>query len=245
MGPTTAEPERSSTARKAPCGPTTPATTRGTETYGGYSTQVVVDENYVLRVPDSIGLDVAAPLLCAGITLYSPLVRWGAGPGKKVAIAGMGGLGHMGVKIAAAMGAEVTVLSQSLSKEEDGLRFGASDYRATNDPATFSDLAGSFDLVVNTLSVNLNVDAYLDLLARNGSMVVVGLPPEPYQVRAGSLTSRRRSLAGSQIGGIRETQEMLNFCAEHGTVPEVEIIAAGAIDAPTTGWCAATSATAS
>lgn len=203
----------------------------GNETYGGYSAQVVVDENYVLRVPDSIGLDVAAPLLCAGITLYSPLAHWGAGPGKRVAVVGMGGLGHMGVKLAAALGAEVTVLSHTLSKQEDGLHFGASDYRATSDPATFSDLAGRFDLIVNTLSVNLDVDAYLDLLARDGSMVVVGLPPQPYQFQVGSLGSRRRSLAGSSIGGIRETQEMLDFCAEHRTVPEVEVIAADAIDA--------------
>ncbi|MDA8301310.1 MAG: NAD(P)-dependent alcohol dehydrogenase [Actinomycetota bacterium] len=203
----------------------------GNETYGGYSAQVVVDENYVLRIPDSIGLEVAAPLLCAGITLYSPLVHWGAGPGKRVAVLGMGGLGHMGVKIAAGMGADVTVLSHTLSKRDDGLRFGASDYRATSDPATFSDLAGRFDLIVNTLSVNLDVDAYLDLLARNGSMVVVGLPPQPYQVKVGSLTSRRRSLAGSSIGGIRETQAMLDFCAEHEALPSVEVIAADAIDA--------------
>jgi len=202
----------------------------GNETYGGYSAQVVVDENYVLRVPDSIGLDVAAPLLCAGITLYSPLVHWGTGPGKDVAILGMGGLGHMGTKIAAAMGANVTVLSQTLAKREDGLRFGATDYRATNNPATFSYLAGRFDLIVNTLSAALDIDAYLNLLDRDGSMVMVGLPADPYQLGVRSLTSRRRSLAGSTIGGIRETQEMLAFCAEHGTVPEVEIIAADAID---------------
>jgi uncharacterized zinc-type alcohol dehydrogenase-like protein len=203
----------------------------GNETYGGYSTQIVVDEDYVLRIPDSIGLDVAAPLLCAGITVYSPLVHWGTGPGKRVAIVGMGGLGHMGVKIAAALGAEVTVLSHTLSKQDDGIRFGASDYRATSDPATFSLLARRFDLIVNTLSVNVEVDAYLDLLARDGCMVVVGLPSEPYQFRVQSLGSRRCSLAGSSIGGIRETQEMLDFCAEHATVPEVETIAAEDIDA--------------
>ena len=174
---------------------------------------------------------MAAPLLCAGITLYSPLVRWGAGPGRRVAIVGMGGLGHMGVKIASALGAEVTVLSHSLSKREDGLRFGATHYHATSDPATFSELAGAFDLIVNTLSVNVDVDAYLDLLAVDGSMVVVGLPPEPYKLNVESLTSKRRSLAGSTIGGIRETQEMLDFCAERGIAPEIEMISAADVDA--------------
>ena len=203
----------------------------GVETYGGYSAQIVVDENYVLRIPDKLGLDVAAPLLCAGITLYSPLVHWGAGPGRRVAILGMGGLGHMGVKIGSALGAELTVLGHSLSKREDGLRFGASDYRATSDPSTFSDLAGTFDLLVNTLSVNVDVDAYLELLTRNGAMVVVGLPGEPYKLEVGSLTSMRRSLAGSSIGGVRETQEMLDFCAERGIAPEIETISAGNVDA--------------
>ena len=201
----------------------------GNETYGGYSRQIVVDENYVLRIPEGVGLDVAAPLLCAGITLFSPLVHWGAGPGKRVAIAGMGGLGHIGVKMAAAMGAEVTVLGHTLSKREDGLRFGAADYRATSDPSTFSDLAGKFDLIVNTLSVNLDVDAYLDLLARDGCLVIVGIPSDPYQFQVHSLESRRRSMAGSSIGGIRQTQEMLDFCASHVTVPEVEVITADAI----------------
>jgi uncharacterized zinc-type alcohol dehydrogenase-like protein len=203
----------------------------GNETYGGYSTQVVVDENYVLRIPDKLGLDVAAPLLCAGITLYSPLVHWGAGPGRRVAIVGMGGLGHMGVKIGSAMGAAVTVLSHGLAKREDGFRFGARDYRATSDPACFSDLAGAFDLIINTVSVELDVDAYLDLLARDGSMVVVGLPGEPYTLEVNSLTSKRRSLAGSSIGGIRETQEMLDFCAERGIAPEIETISAAEVDA--------------
>jgi uncharacterized zinc-type alcohol dehydrogenase-like protein len=202
----------------------------GDVTYGGYSSQIVVDENYVLRIPDNLGLDVAAPLLCAGITLYSPLVHWGAGPGRRVAILGMGGLGHMGVKIGSAMGADVTVLSHTLSKREDGLRFGARDYRATGDPAVFSDLAGTFDLIVNTLSVNLDVDAYLDLLGRNGSMVVVGLPSGPYSVKVESLTSERRSLSGSSIGGIRETQEMLDFCGERGIAPEIEMISAADIE---------------
>ncbi len=202
----------------------------GAETYGGYSTQIVVDENYAVRIPDNLGLDVAAPLLCAGITTYSPLVHWGAA-GRRVAVLGMGGLGHMGVKIASALGAEVSVLSHTLSKREDGLRFGASHYYATSDPATFSDLAGSFDLIVNTLSVNLDVDAYLGLLALNGTMVVVGLPSEPYELKVDVLGSMRRSLAGSSIGGIRETQEMLDFCAARAIAPEIEIIPAVDIDA--------------
>ena len=137
----------------------------------------------------------------------------------------------MGVKIGSALGAELTVLGHSLSKREDGLRFGASDYRATSDPSTFSDLAGTFDLLVNTLSVNVDVDAYLELLTRYGAMVVVGLPGEPYKLAVGSLTSMRRSLAGSSIGGVRETQEMLDFCAERGIAPEIETISAGNVDA--------------
>ncbi|HTW06572.1 MAG TPA: NAD(P)-dependent alcohol dehydrogenase [Acidimicrobiales bacterium] len=202
----------------------------GNVTYGGYSARIVADENYVLRIPGSVGLDVAAPLLCAGITLYSPLVHWGAGPGKRVAVVGMGGLGHMGVQIAAAMGAEVTVLSHTLSKRDDGLRFGAVDYRATSDPTTFTELARRFDLIVNTLSVKLDVDAYVDLLARDGCMVIVGLPAEPCQFKVGSLTSRGRALAGSQIGGIRQTQEMLDFCADHKTLPEIEVVPCDAIN---------------
>ena len=154
----------------------------GTPTYGGYSQAIVVDENYVLRIPDSIPLDKAAPLLCAGITLYSPLHHWGAGPGKKVAIVGLGGLGHMGVKIAHAMGAEVTVLSQSLKKMEDGLRLGADDYYATSDPDTFTKLAGKFDLIVNTVSANLDLGAYLGLLATDGTLVEVGAPEKPMEV---------------------------------------------------------------
>ena len=203
----------------------------GNETYGGYSSQIVVDENYVLRIPDGVGLDVAAPLLCAGITVYSPLAHWGAGPGKRVAVVGMGGLGHMAVKIAAARGAEVTVLSHTLSKKDDGLRFGATDYRATSDPATFSGLRRHFDLIVNTLSVNSDVHEYLELLARDGTMVVLGLPSGPYSFKVDMLTSQRRSVAGSNIGGIRETQEMLDFCAGNQALPEIEVVQADAIEA--------------
>jgi uncharacterized zinc-type alcohol dehydrogenase-like protein len=198
----------------------------GTPTYGGYSTATVVDENYVLRIPDSIPLDKAAPLLCAGITLFSPLHHWGAGPGKKVAIIGLGGLGHMGVKIAHAMGAEVTVLSQSLKKMEDGLRLGADHYYATSDPDTFTNLEGTFDLILNTVSANLDMGDYLGLLAVDGTLVELGIPEHPMQVPAMPLAGGRRSLSGSMIGGIPETQEMLDFCAEHDVTPEIEVISA-------------------
>jgi len=200
-------------------------------TDGGYSTAIVVDEDFVCRIPDGIALDQAAPLLCAGITLYSPLNHWNAGPGKKVAIVGMGGLGHMGVQIASAMGAEVTVLSQSLSKKEDGERFGATHYYATKDDATFTELAGSFDLIVNTVSAHLPMEKYLSLLKLNGTLVNVGAPAEPLEVPAFALIPMRRSWAGSMIGGIRETQEMLDFCAEHGIGAEVETISGQDIDA--------------
>jgi uncharacterized zinc-type alcohol dehydrogenase-like protein len=196
----------------------------GRPTAGGYSTHIVVDEDFVLRIPEGIGLDVAAPLLCAGITLYSPLAHWGAGPGTKVAIVGLGGLGHMGVKIAHAMGAEVTVLSQSLKKREDGLRLGADDYRATSDPETFTDLASTFDLIVNTVSAPLDLGAYLGLLRVDGTMVCVGAPEDPMPLAAFSLIGGRRSLAGSAIGGLPQTQEMLDFCAEHGLGAEIEVI---------------------
>ncbi|MDX6327944.1 MAG: alcohol dehydrogenase [Streptomycetaceae bacterium] len=203
---------------------------QGEKTYGGYSTHVVVDENYVLRIPEGLSLDVAAPLLCAGITLYSPLTHWSAGPGKKVAILGVGGLGHMGIKIAHAMGAEVTALSQSLRKKEDALRLGADHYYATSDPETFSALAGSFDLIVNTVSAVLDLDAYLSLLKVDGSMVVVGAPENASSLNLFSLIGGRRSLSGSSIGGIRETQEMLDFCAEHGFGAEIEVINADRIN---------------
>lgn len=196
----------------------------GTTTQGGYSTHVVVDADFVLSIPSGMDPAAAAPLLCAGITTYAPLKKWGAGPGKKVAIVGLGGLGHMGVKIAHAMGADVTVLSQSLKKQEDGLRLGADDYYATSDPATFDELADQFDLIINTVSAPIDVDAYLRLLAVDGTLVNVGAPPEPLSVNVFSLISGRRSFAGSMIGGIALTQEMLDFCAEHGLAAEIEII---------------------
>nr|WP_308436448.1 NAD(P)-dependent alcohol dehydrogenase [Lentzea cavernae] len=202
----------------------------GEVTYGGYSKQLVVDENYAVRIPDALPLDVAAPLLCAGITLYSPLRHWNVGPGTKVAIVGLGGLGHMGVKIAVALGAEVTVLSQSLRKKDDGLKLGAHDYRATNDPATFAELAGKFDVIVSTVSAPLDFGAYLSLLRTDGALVNVGAPEEPISLNLFSLIGRRKTLAGSMIGGIAETQEMLDFCAEHGLGAEIELISADEIN---------------
>jgi alcohol dehydrogenase (NADP+) len=202
----------------------------GLPTYGGYSSEIIVDQDFVVNIPDGIGLDVAAPLLCAGITLYSPLKHWGAGPGKKVAIIGLGGLGHMGVKIAHALGAEVTVLSRTLSKKEDGLKLGADHYYATSDPATFENLQAHFDLIVNTVSEAMPMDDYLRLLRLDGALVNVGAPSEPWSVRAFSLLANRRSFAGSNIGGIRQTQEMLDFCAEHGFGSEIEVISASQID---------------
>ena len=195
-----------------------------TPTYGGYSDRIVVDENYVLRLPANLALDASAPLLCAGITLYSPLRHWHAGPGKKVAIIGLGGLGHMGVKLAHAMGADVTVLSHSLKKEEDARRLGADHFYATSDPTTFTKLEKSFDLMVNTVSALIDWNLYLNLLKLDGTMVVVGVPEKEVPVAAMPLIFGRRSLAGSLIGGIRETQEMLDFCGQHGVTCDIELI---------------------
>ena len=202
----------------------------GSITQGGYSTHVVVVEDFVLRVPESIPFDAAAPLLCAGITTYSPLAHWNAGPGKKVAVVGMGGLGHMAVKIAHAMGAEVTVLSQSLRKQDDGLKLGADHYYATSDADTFTQLANTFDLIINTVSAPLDLDAYLRLLRLDGTLVNVGAPAEALPLHVFTLFGNRRSFAGSGIGSIGETQEMLDFCAEHGIAPEIELINADYIN---------------
>ncbi|WP_431971544.1 NAD(P)-dependent alcohol dehydrogenase [Nocardia sp. bgisy134] len=199
-------------------------------TMGGYSTQIVVTQGFVVSIPDGIALEHAAPLLCAGITLFSPLRHWNAGPGKRVAIIGMGGLGHIGVQIAAALGAEVTVLSQSLSKRDDGLRFGAHHYFATADETVFRTLRGHFDLIINTVSAELPMVKYISLLKLDGTLVVVGMPPGPMQIPASSLIAARRSVAGSLIGGLPQTQEMLNFCADHGIGAEIEVIAADRID---------------
>jgi uncharacterized zinc-type alcohol dehydrogenase-like protein len=202
----------------------------GTITYGGYSDHVVVVEDFVLRIPDGLELDAAAPLLCAGITTYSPLRHWNAGPGKQVAVVGLGGLGHMAVKLAKAMGAEVTVLSQSLRKQEDGLRLGADGYYATSERETFKELRGRFDLIINTVSAPLNIGRFLGLLRTDGALVNVGAPPEPLPVPVFALLGQRRSFAGSAIGSIKETQEMLDFCAEHGIAAEIELITAEQIN---------------
>jgi uncharacterized zinc-type alcohol dehydrogenase-like protein len=193
-------------------------------TYGGYSTRIVVDENYVLRVPASIPLDRAAPLLCAGITVYSPMRHYGVKAGDRLAVVGLGGLGHMGVKIARALGAHVTVLSTSPSKREDALKLGANDFAATGEPATFRKLAGQFDFILDTVSAAHDYNAYLNLLRRDGCMILVGMPDQPVPLSAAPLIMARRRLAGSLIGGIRETQEMLDFCAEHGVASDIELI---------------------
>jgi uncharacterized zinc-type alcohol dehydrogenase-like protein len=202
----------------------------GNLTNGGYSQKIVVKEEFVVRIPDSLDLDVASPLLCAGITTYSPLKKWNAGPGKKVAIVGMGGLGHLAVQYAHAMGAEVTVLSQSMNKKSESLELGADHYFATSDPATFTELASRFDLILNTVSANLDVDAYLSMLRVDGAIVNVGAPTASDKYNVFSLLMRRRSIAGSLVGGIRETQEMLDFSAQHGIAPKIEVIRADEVD---------------
>ncbi len=199
---------------------------RGTKqpTYGGYSNRIVVSEDYVLRVPDSIPLDRAAPLLCAGITTYSPLRTFGVKAGDKVAVVGLGGLGHMGVKIASAMGAHVTVLSTSPSKRDDALKLGADDFAATGDKQVFKNLAGQFDFILDTVSAAHDYNAYLGLLRHDGTMILVGMPDQPVPLGAGALIMGRKRLVGSLIGGIHETQEMLDFCAEHGVASDIELI---------------------
>lgn len=199
-------------------------------TQGGYANNIVVNENYVVTIPEKLSLEAAAPLLCAGITLYSPLMHWKAGPGKKVAIVGLGGLGHMGVKIAHALGAEVTVLSHSAKKKADAQRLGANHFYASSDPQTFTKLAGTFDLMINTVSAEMDWNAYLGLLKLDGAMVVLGIPEKPAAISSFSLIIGRKSLAGSGIGGIKETQEMLDFCARHEIACEIEVIAAEKIN---------------
>ena len=193
-------------------------------TYGGYSTRITVDQGYVLRIPEGIPLERAAPLLCAGLPTYSPLRHFGVKAGDKIAVVGLGGLGHMGVKIGAAMGAHVTVLSHSANKREDALRLGASDFIVTKDPAVFTEHAGRFDFILDTVSAKHDYNAYLGLLRLDGTMVLVGAP-EPSMLSPFPLILGRRRLAGSLIGGIRETQEMLNFCAAQGVASDVEVIA--------------------
>lgn len=198
----------------------------GEKTQGGYSKYIVVQEDFVLSIPDSIPLDAAAPLLCAGITTYSPLHHWNTGPGKKVAVLGLGWLGHMAVKIANAMGAEVTVLSHSDNKKDDSITFGAKNYINTKDEGVFQEYRETFDLIINTVGVKLDIDAYLSLLTTNGTLVNLWVPSEKMEISVGSLIMKRRSYAGSLIGGIQETQEMLDFCAKHNIAPEIEVISA-------------------
>jgi alcohol dehydrogenase (NADP+) len=195
-----------------------------TPTMGGYSTQIVVDEKYVLRVSPNLPLEGVAPLLCAGITTYSPLRHWNVGKGHKVGVLGLGGLGHMGVKIAAALGAEVTMLSTSPSKEADAKRLGAHRFALTTNPDVFKQYSRYFDFILDTVSASHDYEKYLDTLRTNGTLIMVGLPPDPMAIPAFSLVPRRRSVVGSMIGGIAETQEMLDFCAEHNITSDVEVI---------------------
>lgn len=193
---------------------------------GGYSNYFVINEDYAVTIPANLPLEGVAPLLCAGITLYSPIKHWNVGPGKKVAVMGLGGLGHMGVKFAVAMGAEVTVLSHSPSKEKDALAMGAHHFLSTKDEKIFADHEKEFDVILNTISAEIDINLYLNLLKLDGTLVVIGLPGKPYAVHVGSLLNGRRSIGGSMIGGIPELQEMLNFCGEHKIVSDVEVIKA-------------------
>jgi uncharacterized zinc-type alcohol dehydrogenase-like protein len=194
--------------------------------YGGYSNYFVIDERYAVIVPSNLDPAGVAPLLCAGITLYSPIRHWDVKRGSRVAVMGLGGLGHMGVKFAAALGAEVTVLSHSPGKEHDALAMGASKFVVTKGDSWNRELKKSFDLVLNTVSAELDLEPYLQLLDTDGTLVVIGLPGKPYAVNAGTLLDGRRSIAGSMIGGMPELQEMLNFCGEKNIVSDVEVIPA-------------------
>ena len=197
----------------------------GTMTYGGYSTQIVVDEHFVLRVPASLDPAGAAPLLCAGITTYSPLRHWNAGPGKKVGIVGLGGLGHMGVKLAHAMGAQTVLFTTSPGKAADAKRLGADDVVVSKDPDQMARHAGSFDFILNTVAAPHNLDVFMVLLKRDATMCLVGVPASPHpSPGVFNLVFGRRALAGSLIGGLAETQEMLDFCAKHGIVSDIELI---------------------
>ena len=197
---------------------------------GGYSNYFVINEDYAVHIPDNLPLEGVAPLLCAGITLYSPIKHWKVGPGKKVAVMGLGGLGHMGVKFAVAMGADVTVLSHSPHKRDDALAMGAHHFVDTHDETAMANHAKTFDVILNTVSAELDIDTYLKLLKLDGTLVVIGLPGKPYSVHVGTLLNGRRSIGGSMIGGIPELQEMLNFCGEKSIVSDVEVIKADYIN---------------
>ncbi len=196
-----------------------------TQTQGGYSDRITVDQAFVLSIPDNLPLDAAAPLLCAGVTTYSPLRHWKVGPGSRVAVVGLGGLGHMAVKLAVAMGAEVTVISTSDRKKADAERMGARHFLINRDREAMKAAMGRFDLIINTVSATHEISGTLSLLGLNGTMVMLGLTTEDLPVRAMPLIMRRRSVAGSLIGGIRETQEMLDFCGQHNITSEIELIA--------------------
>jgi len=191
---------------------------------GGYSNLFVVDEDYAVTVPGNLDMAGVAPLLCAGITLYSPLKNWGAGKGKKVGVIGLGGLGHMGVKFSVALGAHTTVFSHSPQKEADAKAMGAHEFVVTKDAANFEKLTKDYDLILNTVSADMDLTPFLNLLKLDGTLVLIGLPGKPYEVSTPSLLAQRRSIAGSMIGGIAQTQEMLNFCGEHNIVSDVEVI---------------------
>ncbi len=195
----------------------------GTPSYGGYSNSIVVDEAFTLHISPKLDLAATAPLLCAGITTYSPMKHWNVQPGQKVGVVGLGGLGHMALKFAHAFGAHVTQFTTSPGKEEDARRLGADEVVLTRDPEALKALAGTFHFIIDTVSAPHDLNTYLNLLKRDGSMVLVGLPEDPAKVEAFPLAGKRRSLAGSNIGGIAETQEMLDFCAEHGIVSDIEM----------------------
>ena len=202
-----------------------------TPTYGGYSSQIVVDENYTLRISPDLPLAGVAPLLCAGITTYSPLCQYNVGQGQRAGVVGLGGLGHMAVKLAVSMGAEVTVFSTSPAKEQDARRLGAHNFVVTKDPQNLEPLANTFDFILDAVSAPHDPNVYLNLLRRDGVMVLVGAPEKPLEVNAFSLIMNRRKLAGSLIGGIRETQEMLDYCAQHNITSDVEVIPIQQIEA--------------
>lgn len=195
-----------------------------TPTFGGYSNCIVVDQNYALKIPANLNLAATAPLLCAGITTWSPLRHWGINSSHRVGIAGLGGLGHMGVKFAASLGADVAVISSSNAKKEDAFRLGAKTFIVSSDAESFAQHAGSLDFIIDTIAAPHDINGYLQLLKRDGTLVLVGVPPEALPVAAFSLIGKRRKLAGSLIGGIKETQEMLDYCGQHGITSDVEVI---------------------
>ena len=196
----------------------------GTPTYGGYSSHIVVDQKYTLHISNKLSLDAVAPLLCAGITTYSPIMHWKIGVGHKVGVLGLGGLGHMAVKFAASLGSEVTVLSTSKSKETDAKRLGANHFALTTDESVLQSLRGSFDFIIDTVSADHDMNLFLGMLKRDGTMIVVGAPSAPAPIHNFSVIGGRKSFAGSMIGGIKETQEMLDYCAEHNIVSDIELI---------------------